>query len=311
MTVKLTSNFLANSRGFTLTDGGGIAWSINASTNEVTATGSAGGVISTITLADGSTVPIFTGSTLTGNGTLSLTLKTQSANLVLAGPSSGPAAQPTFRVLVLADIPTGYAYSSLSGAPSIPIGANPSAKVGTAAVNGSAATFMRSDGAPQIDQAMSPTWSGTHVFSGTINATGANGYELNGVAQFQSGTFLGTLTGMSSTTTGTFHYTIAGNICTISLANAANVTGTSNANTMTLTGLPAVCQPATQYPCVPCFLEDNGTGALGAAQLSAGSGTIQFLKAVVSGSAVGFSSAGFTTSGAKGMDSTVITYSLQ
>ena len=44
-------------------------------------------------------------------------------------------------------------------------GANPSASVGLTAVNGSAATFMRSDAAPPIDQSIAPNWSGTHAFT--------------------------------------------------------------------------------------------------------------------------------------------------
>lgn len=46
------------------------------------------------------------GSPVTSSGTLSLDLETQSANAVLAGPSSGGAAKPTFRSLVSDDIPT-------------------------------------------------------------------------------------------------------------------------------------------------------------------------------------------------------------
>lgn len=48
-----------------------------------------------------------TGSPLTTNGTLALTitLPNQLANLVFAGPTSGGAAQPGFRALVLADLP--------------------------------------------------------------------------------------------------------------------------------------------------------------------------------------------------------------
>jgi len=44
------------------------------------------------------------------------------------------------------------------------VGANPSASVGLAAVNGSAGTFLRSDGAPALSQAITPTWSGLHIF---------------------------------------------------------------------------------------------------------------------------------------------------
>ena len=43
-------------------------------------------------------------------------------------------------------------------------GANPAASVGLTAVNGVAATFLRSDGAPPIDQAIVPTWTALHTF---------------------------------------------------------------------------------------------------------------------------------------------------
>lgn len=43
--------------------------------------------------------------------------------------------------------------------------ANPSASVGLSAVNGVAATFMTSDSAPALSQAISPTWTASHVFT--------------------------------------------------------------------------------------------------------------------------------------------------
>jgi hypothetical protein len=46
------------------------------------------------------------GSPITTSGTLALTLDNQSANQVWAGPTSGSAAEPAFRSLVLADLPT-------------------------------------------------------------------------------------------------------------------------------------------------------------------------------------------------------------
>ena len=49
--------------------------------------------------------------------------------------------------------------------PSSSTGANPSASVGLTAVNGSAATFLRSDSAPALDQSIAPTWTGQHIFS--------------------------------------------------------------------------------------------------------------------------------------------------
>jgi hypothetical protein len=57
--------------------------------------------------------------------------------------------------------------------PNYPVGANPSATIGLVAVNGAATTFMRSDGAPALSQAITPTWSGAHLFQSTIGATGS------------------------------------------------------------------------------------------------------------------------------------------
>ena len=59
-------------------------------------------------------------------------------------------------------------------------GANPSASVGLTAVNGSAGTFMRSDAAPPLSVSISPTWTGTHLFTGATanHATSAVGLGL-------------------------------------------------------------------------------------------------------------------------------------
>lgn len=46
------------------------------------------------------------GSPVTGAGTLTFTKANQSANLIFAGPTSGSAAQPGFRTLVAADLPS-------------------------------------------------------------------------------------------------------------------------------------------------------------------------------------------------------------
>ncbi len=53
---------------------------------------------------------------LLGLSTQQITLDPQTANTILSGPTTGAAADPTFRALVPADIPT-IAYSALSGTP--------------------------------------------------------------------------------------------------------------------------------------------------------------------------------------------------
>ncbi len=61
---------------------------------------------------------IFTvsGSPVTSTGTLSATLATEGANLVFAGPTSGLAATPTFRSLVLSDISALLFYQTIQAA---------------------------------------------------------------------------------------------------------------------------------------------------------------------------------------------------
>lgn len=44
-------------------------------------------------------------------------------------------------------------------------GANPTGVIGLTTVNGAATTFLRSDGAPALSQAIAPTWTGAHIFS--------------------------------------------------------------------------------------------------------------------------------------------------
>jgi hypothetical protein len=81
-------------------------------------TGGGSGTVTSVALADGSTVPIYTisGSPVTGSGTLNFTLSTETANKIFAGPTTGSAAQPGFRSLVSADIPaTPFATGSSTG----------------------------------------------------------------------------------------------------------------------------------------------------------------------------------------------------
>jgi hypothetical protein len=47
------------------------------------------------------------GNPITSNGTLAVSKANQSANLIYSGPSSGGAAQPSFRSLIRNDLPAG------------------------------------------------------------------------------------------------------------------------------------------------------------------------------------------------------------
>jgi hypothetical protein len=66
------------------------------------------GTVSSVTFTgDGTVFSSTPSSAVTSTGTLTATLKTQSANTILAGPSSGGPANPTFRALALTDLPSG------------------------------------------------------------------------------------------------------------------------------------------------------------------------------------------------------------
>lgn len=75
-----------------------------AAANPLWASGNAGTVTS-VALSAPSELTV-SGSPVTTSGTLTLTKATQTANTVWAGPTSGGVAQPTFRALVAADLPT-------------------------------------------------------------------------------------------------------------------------------------------------------------------------------------------------------------
>lgn len=76
-------------------------------TNYCPSTISGAGTVTSVGFMDGSSTPLFviSSSPITGAGTIVETLQNQSANQVFAGPTSGGAAQPTFRALVGADLP--------------------------------------------------------------------------------------------------------------------------------------------------------------------------------------------------------------
>ena len=66
-----------------------------------------GTVTSVAFVGDGVVLSATPSTAVTTSGNISATLLTQSAGTVLAGPTSGPAATPTFRALVASDIPAG------------------------------------------------------------------------------------------------------------------------------------------------------------------------------------------------------------
>lgn len=261
--------------------------------------------------------------------------------------------------------------------------ANPSATIGLSAVNGVAATFMTSDSAPALSQSISPTWTGTHVWSSTgteflkasttsgslpaywgffdsssnESIVGANGsagsaewsngptgpQEFVGTLQTNvpitfgtagffrlmitgntasttaiqaygptaatsvdmtpdTGTFTITYTGFTTTVTCTAKWTKMGDIVQMHLCGA---TGTSNATTMTATGIPTEIQAATgQY--VLCGNAENNSVVLSTAGILINTGSTAWSFSVGPGQSVAW-----TSSNVKGVTNAGCDFSYQ
>lgn len=139
-----------------------------------------------------------TNSPVTTSGTLTPTLATQTANTILAGPTSGGAETPTFRALGAADIPDLAAtYWKLGGQALVApanVGSTSSHRVGWT-TNGVGRWYMSADGrwyqgadvGAITDMVFSPTDSNYQVsgglmklkgLTGTIGTTGNNTFNL-------------------------------------------------------------------------------------------------------------------------------------
>ncbi len=88
------------------TPASGQVYQYNSSSNQwIPTTLATGGTVSSVGLSAPAEFTV-SGSPVSSSGTLTFTKANQSANLVYAGPSSGAAAEPTFRNLVAADLPS-------------------------------------------------------------------------------------------------------------------------------------------------------------------------------------------------------------
>lgn len=113
------------------------------------------------------------GSPVTTTGTLAVSLATQSANTVFAGPASGGAATPTFRALVSSDIPFPLSVPGGSvGSPSIEFGASGIYSSSFGLLNFSTAGVERFRLENNGDVVVAPGGAGTLVVNGDANITG-------------------------------------------------------------------------------------------------------------------------------------------
>lgn len=104
------------------------------------------------------------------------------------------------------------------------------------------------------------------------------------------GLFTGTVTGMVAATTGQIDYLKTNSLVALSRSGGGtNLTGTSNSNSMTLTGLPATLWPKFTTQALCFALIDNGVLVAGTASVSA-AGVVSFL--IVANPPVAFTAAG-------------------
>lgn len=104
-------------------------------------------------------------------GSIDLTAKVAGVLPVANGGTGLSALGSALQVLRVNAGGTALEYAAGGGGAS---GANPTASVGLSAVNGVATTFLRSDGAPALDQGIAPTWTARHIWSvnGAVSAPG-------------------------------------------------------------------------------------------------------------------------------------------
>ncbi|MFT0167476.1 hypothetical protein ACLKMY_00410 [Paraburkholderia mimosarum] len=124
------------------------------------------GTVTSVGLSGPSDMSV-SGSPVTGSGTLALSWANQNANYVHAGPSSGGAAPPTWRLLVGADIPVMGASGSSHAPGGVP---DPGATAGTT-------RYLREDGSWQVP----PGSGGSSTLSGLSDVNVTEGAGIDGL----------------------------------------------------------------------------------------------------------------------------------
>lgn len=127
------------------------------------------------------------------------------------------------------------------------------------------------------------------TFSSTISCVNAP----LGAGFIVASTFTATLVGCTTSPTGTINYRIV-NQATVTLEFDSTLTGTSNATTCSISGMPAAIQPARAQSFF-LAIENNGATAMAVATIQT-TGSILF-----SATLLGTGSSGFTAAGIKGI----------
>lgn len=211
------------------------------------------------------------------------TFTSGSANIVVPDSSKLPVGTPVQFVATVAGFWTGVQYYILTSAANvITLGATPTSSAFLASASTTGTLFASPD---PVD-----------FSSGTPP----------GLSLHASGGFHGVLTGFASSPGGPVYWSASGKEVSLTMDPSGVWSATSNATTMTLTGLPSLLAPQRQVdPMVPVL--NNGTWGIGLAAITT-SGTVSFFGPFAGGASI---VPALTNTGTKGINpATPISYQL-
>lgn len=226
------------------------------------------GTVSSVTFTGDGVVDSATPSTaVTSTGTVLATVKTQSANTVLAGPLSGSAVAPSFRGLGSADIPnnasntTGNAGSVGSGTylpfltAGVPSATTVSQIVSILAPTVGSGGLLKSQGSSTFINATNgidyaPATTGTSILYGN-GAGGFSSVNIGANLSFSGGTLAATggggVTNVSVISTNGFSGTVANNTTSPAITLTTTVNGLPIGNATNFTALATVTNGVPIY----------------------------------------------------------------
>jgi len=199
------------------------------------------GSVTSVDLAAPASILTVSGNPITGAGTLTLSLTTQAANTVWSGPTTGAAANPTFRALVSDDIPSLLATKTSDFQSAV--SSNTDVAANTAARH-VAVTLGTANGLSLSTQALSLALSSTSTV-GALSSADWN--TFNG--KQASGSYITALTSdVTASGPGSAAATIAANAVTNAKAaqmatntiKGNNTGGTANASDLTVSQVAAM-----------------------------------------------------------------------
>jgi hypothetical protein len=129
-------------------------------------------------------------------------------------------------------------------------------------------------------------------------ATQVSSTDPNTLDDYREGSFTFTATGMTTSPTGTSTYVKVGNVVTL---NLPSISGTSNATSFTLTGLPSIITPSSARRVTATVQDNGGNFVYGMAEISAAGAVTLYLTP---------GGAGFTASGTKAINISSVSYTI-